>query len=744
MNSNRDKIRILQNYFRNYPNETHKYKANSLTVLDPSYVSRRNLQKKNLLSDHDQLFADIQWLYVSYANLRRYIPPMYSGVYLAQSNVRTMQDKIWRLYSNFIKPMITWLDMIDTNEFINIFSGFREYSLMDNFKKDLQAYYDSRQVKAPYDILDVLKDKCAFLSIKPDITYLSKINSQIERLRDSIQNIKTLYETRVVNYAFIHEGEAFVDFANILHNIDYMMFGNISQVHYWVWNENLVYDFLLDFNEYTIKEVDRNYYRHSDNVQSAFVAFIRDLQLFRFRMKQYFDIISDPAYENNETELVQKENELLQEILQEDVVHGYLQGSISYKFSAKPMPIDKINFKEITVHMSHLEILYMYKDDTTTQENKDKIKKMFDGAISFMESQGLNSILYKSISKIVIVNASDIQTPAFIDSVDGFYSKILRTLYVYLGPIHLDSYFRIKDMERECISIDEYNSLSEVEKSEYRKYNIHVLLHEIGHHIHGLMPRNARKVWIDQVWTFDTAQKKEVHLDANNKHVSNYALTNSDEDFADTFALALQKLTTPSSRDAIKRLEKTLSQAIKDGFDVQPYSDDDDLNELVRIVDFNIISKYLGIHTIMLNSMFSFSKKVNSPHSAYLGKLDDFANFTFHPAAGYYDKKVLPIGFIEIDSPFFLNKISGKFVILLGYIINVLLLEFTKIKGMDFVIGRLETNGISIDHVSPFQQVIEKASLQLAQEIYAWTKNRDTLDPTHRDLLKEILSEFIN
>jgi hypothetical protein len=744
MINKRDKIQKLKNYFRRYPNSTHRFKQGSKTKLDPDYLKQINSPKKiDLLSGFNTPFANLQRLYVEYARIRRDIPPMFSGLYLSTEQSNKMFYAIDELNSSFVIPMDSLLNEIDTNEFINMFSGFREYSLMEYFKKDLQDYYKSRYVKAPYNILDILSKNCAFLSVKPDIQYISKINSQIDNLRNLVHGLKFLYENESIGHRIIHTGEVFVDFANLIHGIDYIMFGNIYNFHYWIQDEEFVFHFLLDFTKDTISITDRNYYRHSDNVQSPFVAFIRDLQLFRFRMTQYLDIISNVFHENYEDKMVLKELELLNTIQQEDVVHGYFQGDITYKFSAKPDPIQKTNFNILKVNTNNIEILYFYKDTATVQVNKDRIKKSFNEVIDIIDRQGLDSIVYKTINKIVVVNAIDNQNPGFFDTYHGFYDLSIKTLYVYFDETLTDFYVKFENLESEYISNLEYEKLSAFEKREYRTNESYVLLHEIGHHIHNLMSPEANRVWADNVWKFDASTLTDKYLDSDNKHLTKYALTNRYEDFADTFSLALLKLTKPSDKDVVKRLERTLNQSIQDGLDIQPYKDDD-LDELIRMVDFNIISKYLGIHTVMLKTMFSFGKKNNKVHSAFLGRLDDFSNFVFHPAVGYYDKTTLPIGYIEVDNPFFLNKINDKFVIIIGYIINVLLLEFTKRKGMDYVTKKLSRNDMPISLILPFQQVIEMASVQIASDIYTWTRSDRSLEPVHRALIKEIISEFVN
>ena len=126
MINKRDKIQKLKNYFRRYPNSTHRFKQGSKTKLDPDYLKQINSPKKiDLLSGFNTPFANLQRLYVEYARIRRDIPPMFSGLYLSTEQSNKMFYAIDELNSSFVIPMDSLLNEIDTNEFINMFSGFR-------------------------------------------------------------------------------------------------------------------------------------------------------------------------------------------------------------------------------------------------------------------------------------------------------------------------------------------------------------------------------------------------------------------------------------------------------------------------------------------------------------------------------------------------------------------------------------------------------------------------------------------
>jgi hypothetical protein len=122
-----------------------------------------------------------------------------------------------------------------------------------------------------------------------------------------------------------------------------------------------------------------------------------------------------------------------------------------------------------------------------------------------------------------------------LDNTLGQYNRKTKTLVVYLDQVGNYKYSLDRNFTRDRTEYATWEKLSKRDQADYCDYSVYVLCHELGHHLHlNLFSDYVRASWEDIFWKKEKDEMKPQQMPF--AYVSVYALTNPEEDFAETFA----------------------------------------------------------------------------------------------------------------------------------------------------------------------------------------------------------------
>jgi len=378
--------------------------------------------------------------------------------------------------------------------------------------------------------------------------------------------------------------------------------------------------------------------------------------------------------------------------------------------------IEKIKALNPTIQIQQVHEEILKKHDTTfyfrgidDEKTKQKILNVIEQIVKAIDSKKMNKVLYKSLKRIVVTKKelAIVNDKTHLDNVLGQYFNNTGHLVLYADQTDDKKFFLNFNFERKKIEKEKWDRLSDSEQKNFCDYDVYVLLHELGHHLHlNLISNSARNDWEYNCW--QQKSKGWEFLMHPFEYVSSYALESPEEDFAETFAYIMVDANI-HTKTPKRRFDDTMKQAKNDGFDIYVNPLDESRQTLYALTS-NLISKYIGAKFLDIEQTFAFV--IPEPWNKHLYFKDENSSsmLGFQKASEYVRIDHRPLYYVAIKHEFYLLDMPQKIEILLQTLVPLYCLSFIEFFGIDAFDSAIETIGISVDTHKSIADKIETIS----------------------------------